>query len=76
MIAAVAEFELSLRYERQMEGIADAKRKGVKFGRKKTLDRKKIHQLRESGLSMAKIATELSCSKGAVHKVLSEYIEQ
>ena len=76
MIAAVAEFELSLRYERQMEGIADAQRKGVKFGRKKTLDRERIHQLRESGLSMAKIAAELSFSKGAVHKVLSEYIEQ
>ena len=74
MIAAVAEFELSLRYERQMEGIADAQRKGVKFGRKKTLDRERIHQLRESGLSMAKIAAELSCSKGAVHKVLSESI--
>lgn len=72
MIAAVAEFELSLRYERQMEGIAEAQRKGVKFGRKKTIDRERIHQLREEGLSMAKIAEAVGCSKGAVHKVLSE----
>ncbi|MFN3901486.1 MAG: recombinase family protein, partial [Alishewanella aestuarii] len=42
MIAAVAEFELSLRYERQMDGIAEAKEKGVKFGRKKTIDREAV----------------------------------
>lgn len=72
MIAAVAEFELSLRYERQMEGIADAQRKGVKFGRKPTVDRVRVHQLREEGLSMGKIAEALGCSKGAVHKALSE----
>ena len=76
MIAAVAEFELSLRYERQMEGIASAKQKGVKFGRKKSLDRERICQLREDGLSMAKIAEQVGCSKGAVHKVISEYINE
>jgi len=76
MIAAVAEFELSLRYERQMEGIAKAQEKGVKFGRKKSVDRERVHQLREEGLSMAKIAEELSCSKGAVHKIISEFINQ
>ena len=74
MIAAVAEFELSLRYERQMEGIAKAQEKGVKFGRKKTIDREKVHQLRDEGLSMAKIAEYIGCSKGAVHKVLSESV--
>ena len=76
MIAAVAEFELSLRYERQMEGIAKAQEKGVKFGRKKSVDRERVHQLREEGLSMAKIAEELSCSKGAVHKIIGEFISQ
>ncbi|GAA0295552.1 recombinase family protein [Psychrosphaera haliotis] len=76
MIAAVAEFELSLRYERQMEGIAKAKEQGVKFGRKKTIDRERVHQLREEGLSLGKIAAEVGCSKAAVHKVLAEYIAQ
>ncbi|GAA0209808.1 recombinase family protein [Kangiella japonica] len=74
MIASVAEFELSLRYERQMEGIAKAKEQGIKFGRKKLIDRERVHQLREKGLSMAKIAAELDCSKGAVHKILSAYV--
>ncbi len=76
MIAAVAEFELSLRYERQMEGIAKAKEQGIKFGRTKTINRERVQQLREDGLSLAKIASELSCSKSAVHKVLAELTTQ
>lgn len=71
MIAAVAEFELSLRYERQMDGIAEAKEKGVKFGRKKTIDREVVLSLHQQGLSMGAIAKQLGISKGSVHAILN-----
>lgn len=72
MIAAVAEFELSLRYERQMDGIEKAKEQGVQFGRKKTINKEVVLSLRAQGLSMGAIAKELGISKGSVHKALSE----
>ena len=71
MIAAVAEFELSLRRERQMDGIEKAKEKGVKFGRKKTIDRDAVLSLHQHGLSMGAIAKQLGISKGSVHGILS-----
>lgn len=71
MIAAVAEFELSLRYERQMDGIEKAKEKGVQFGRKKTIDRDAVLSLHAKGLSMGQIAKELGISKGSVHGILN-----
>ncbi|MCK7598213.1 recombinase family protein [Microbulbifer sp. CAU 1566] len=75
MIAAVAEFELALRYERQMEGIAKAKESGVQFGRKPTIDAGRVIELREQGFSMGKIADQVGCSKGAVHKILAAAVQ-
>lgn len=71
MIAAVAEFELSLRHERQMDGIAKAKEQGVQFGRKKSIDREAVLSLHQQGLSMGDIAKELKISKGSVHGIVS-----
>ena len=72
MIAAVAEFELALRHERQMHGIASAKEKGVQFGRKKSIDRDAVLSLHQQGLSMGAIAKELKISKGSVHGIVSD----
>ena len=50
MLGAFAEFENDIRRERQMDGIAKAKAKGVQFGRKPALtDQRhaKIRRLRE-----------------------------
>ncbi len=38
MLGTFAEFETNLRRERQLEGIAKAKAKGVYLGRKPTID--------------------------------------
>lgn len=73
MLAAIAEFETELRKERQMDGIALAKEEGRYTGRKRTIDRDKVRELRENGLSMDKIAAELGVSKSAVHKILSQH---
>ena len=45
-----AEFETNLRRERQLEGIADAKARGVYKGRKATIDPAKIKQMKADGM--------------------------
>lgn len=72
MLAAIAEFETELRKERQMDGILLAKQEGRYTGRKRTIDRDKVRELRENGLSMDRIAADLGVSKSAVHKILSQ----
>jgi DNA invertase Pin-like site-specific DNA recombinase len=47
MLGAIAQFENRLRHERQMEGIAAAKKRGVHFGRKKVLTPAQVQTLRE-----------------------------
>jgi DNA invertase Pin-like site-specific DNA recombinase len=45
ILGVFAEFETNLRRERQLEGIADAKARGVYKGRKATIDPAKIQQM-------------------------------
>lgn len=73
MLAVFAQFETDIRKERQMDGIAKAKEKGIKFGRKPVLTAEQeaeLVELRNQGLSLQKIADQMSISKGLVHKVL------
>ena len=46
MLGVFAEFETNLRRERQQEGIAAAKARGVYRGRKPSIDPAEIHRLR------------------------------
>ena len=50
MLGVFAEFETNLRRERQLEGIAKAKAAGVYKGRKPSIDRAVVAQLRAEGL--------------------------
>lgn len=72
MLATFAEFETNIRKERQLEGIAKAKEKGVYKGRKPTAQAKKAEMLEllESGISKPKIAKELGVSVVIVYNVL------
>ena len=74
MLATFAEFETNIRKERQLEGIAKAKEKGVYKGRKPTAQAKKAEMLKllESGMSKPKIAKELGVSVASVYNVLKE----
>jgi DNA invertase Pin-like site-specific DNA recombinase len=47
MLGAIAQFETELRAERQMEGIQNAKARGVLFGRHKSLTQQQIAELQE-----------------------------
>ena len=48
MLGVFAEFETNLRKERQLEGVAQAKAKGVYKGRKATLDPEKVRELADT----------------------------
>ncbi len=72
VLAAVAELERELIRERTIAGLAAARRRGVRLGRKPVrFDVDLARELRASGRSFRMIAAELGVSVGLVHKVLS-----
>ena len=73
MVGIFAELENNMRAERQKIGIRRALENGAKFGRKSIMTDKLIKsvvRLRESSLSMRKIASELNVSTTVVQKSL------
>ena len=72
MLGVFAEFETNLRRERQMEGIAQAKARGVYKGRKPSIDREQVRALRAEGLGPAAIAKRLRISRASVYRVVQE----
>jgi len=73
MLGVFAEFETNLRRERQMEGIAAAKAKGVYTGGKVTIDREEIRRLRvDEKLGATAIARQLGISRPSVYRILGE----
>lgn len=70
MLGVFAEFETNLRKERQLEGIALAKAKGVYKGRKPTIDRTKVLELKATGLGPTEIADELRIGRASVYRAL------
>ncbi len=73
MLGVFAEFETNLRRERQMEGIAKAKAKGVYRGRKPSIDVDEVRRLKkEEGLGAAEIAKRLKIVRSSVYRVLAE----
>ena len=77
IIGAMAEFERELIGERVKAGLANARRKGKRLGRKPAppIDRDKVIALfeKDSSLSVRKIATKFGMSTGYVGKVLKEH---
>ncbi|MEO1985196.1 MAG: recombinase family protein [Martelella sp.] len=75
ILSAIAEFETDLRKERQMDGIAKAKAKGTKFGRKGQLTPEiidQIRQMRGDGLLIKDIMAATELSKASVYRALSD----
>lgn len=71
MLGAVAQFERAIIRERQAEGIAKAVSKGKYKGRKPDNKRNdKIRELRGSGMSIRKIATEIGCNPSTVQRAI------
>ncbi|KZN70461.1 recombinase family protein [Pseudoalteromonas luteoviolacea] len=72
MLSVFAEFELNIRKERQLEGIAAAKKAGKYKGRKPISDDVKldIHRLHKQNQPIAAIARELNISRNTVYKTI------
>ena len=72
MLGVFAEFETNLRRERQMEGIAYAKSKGVYKGRKASIDPAKVKELRASGMAPSAVAKALKIGRASVYGALED----
>jgi len=70
MLGVFGEFETNLRKERQMEGIAKAKEKGVYKGRKPSVDVEKVKELRDSGMGASAIAKEMGIGRASIYRAL------
>jgi DNA invertase Pin-like site-specific DNA recombinase len=70
MLGVFSEFETNLRKERQMEGIAKAKERGVYKGRKTSVDVVRVKELKESGMGASAIAKELGIGRASVYRAL------
>ena len=72
ILSAVAQAEKQRILERTNEGRAEAKIKGVKFGRKRTIDRDKIIELKTSGIGATEIARQEGIGRSTVYKLLKD----
>jgi DNA invertase Pin-like site-specific DNA recombinase len=73
MLGVFAEFETNLRRERQLEGIAAAKVRGVYRGRKPSIDIGEIRRLSEvEKLGATEIARQLGIGRASVYRALAQ----
>ena len=70
ILSAVAQAERQRIIERTNEGRIEAMAKGVKFGRKRTIDRDKVQALREQGIGATDIARQMKIGRATVYKIL------
>jgi len=72
MLGVFAEFETSLRKERQLEGIAKAKAKGVYKGKQPLSGHKKVEviDLFKDGLKQVDIVKQTGLGRTTVHSIL------
>ena len=78
MIAAINQFELENLHERQREGIAEAKKRGVYKGRKKKRIAKDVWEQQYAAymardISKSGFAREIGVSRPTLDKLLAEY---
>jgi len=72
ILSAVAQAERQRILERTNEGRLEAKAKGVQFGRKRSIDRKKVLALKEQGLGATDIARQMNIGRSTVYVILQD----
>ncbi|MGE9553618.1 recombinase family protein [Erwinia amylovora] len=72
ILSAVAQAERSRILERTNEGRQEAKLKGIRFGRRRTIDRKCVLALHRKGTGATDIARQLSIARSTVYKILED----
>ena len=74
MLGVFAEFETNLRRERQSEGIARAKRRGIYAGGKRRIDRDRVRRLSDEGVGASEVARQLGISRRQVYRIVADRV--
>lgn len=72
ILSAIAQAERQRILERTNEGRIDAMAKGVKFGRKPFIDRRRVKELHKSGVGATDISRQMNIGRSSVYKILQE----
>lgn len=72
ILTAIAQAERIRIMERTNEGRVAAMSKGIKFGRKRRIDREKVFALRKKSMGASKIAKKIGMSRSMVYKILKD----
>jgi DNA invertase Pin-like site-specific DNA recombinase len=79
LLGTFAQFENDIRAERQADGILNAKRKGVAFGRKRALTSEQCLRIRtlrqEEKFSVAQLAERFSVGPATIYRALGRALE-
>lgn len=70
ILSAVAQGERQRILERTNEGRLEAKVKGIKFGRKRTVNREQVQTLRSQGIVATEIPRKMNVARSTVYKIL------
>ncbi len=72
ILSAVAQAERHRILERTNEGRLEARLKGIRFGRMRTVDRQQVLSLHEQGMGATEISQQMSIARSTVYKVINE----
>ncbi|EGY28329.1 Site-specific recombinase protein [Candidatus Regiella insecticola 5.15] len=70
ILSAVAQAERQRILERTNEGRVEAKAKGVKFGRKPSINHQKVKALYQAGIGATALSKQLNIARSTVYKIL------
>ena len=72
ILAAVAQAERQRILERTNEGRIEAMSKGIRFGRKRSINRKKVIEMVEKKIGATEIAKQLKIGRSTIYKIVKE----
>ncbi len=72
ILGVFAEFETAIRRERQLDGIATAKKAGVYKGRPPSIDADAVKALAAEGVGGSEIAKRLGIGRASVYRLLGD----
>lgn len=76
MLSVFAQFETTIRKERQAEGIAKAKSRGVYKGMPPQIDRTEVGRLKSEGMKPDAIAKRLGITRSSAYRIIKEINEK
>ena len=71
MMSVFAEFERNMIATRRNEGIEKAKANGVQLGRKPSIDKNQVMQLKQQGFTPTQIAKKMNINRTTVYRVFN-----